>query len=98
MLRDLLLGGRGSLEEAAQAFAIHPRTLNRRLRERGLTFRGLLDESRYDIARQLLRETELTAVAIAAVLDNVEVPVFTRAFRRWSGITPTAWRAAQGGE
>ena len=98
VLRDLLLGGRGSLEETAQAFAIHPRTLNRRLRERGLTFRGLLDESRYDMARQLLRETELTAVAIAAVLDYAEAPVFTRAFRRWSGTTPTAWRAAQGGE
>jgi len=76
----------------AEIFGIHRRTLNRRMRARGLTFQELVEEVRYDIARQLLRETDLAIVAIAAVLDYADAAAFTRAFRRWSGTTPAAWR------
>ena len=94
VLRNLLLGGRGSLGQVAQIFAIHRRTLNRRLRERGLTFHELVEEVRYDIARQLLRETDLMVVEIAAVLDYSDAAAFAHAFRRWSATSPAAWRAA----
>jgi len=93
VLRNLLLNGRGSIGEVAQAFEVHKRTLNRRLRERGLTFQELVEETRYHIARQLLRETDLAIVEVAAVLDYADAAAFTRAFRRWSGTTPSAWRA-----
>jgi len=95
VVRNLLLGGRGSLDQVAQVFSIHRRTLNRRMREHGLTVQGLVEEVRYDIACQLLRETDLKAVEIAAVLDYADAASFTRAFRRWSGTTPSTWRAGQ---
>lgn len=93
VLRNLLFHGRGSIDEVARVFEVRKRTLNRRLRERGLTFQELVEETRYHIARQMLRETGLDILAIAAVLDYSDAAAFTRAFRRWSGTTPSAWRA-----
>jgi arylsulfatase A-like enzyme len=61
VLRRLLIAGDpeggASLEQMAALFSLHPRTLNRRLQAEGTSFRTLLDESRYRIARQLLRDT-----------------------------------------
>jgi AraC-like DNA-binding protein len=51
-----------------------------------------VEETRYHIARQMLRETDLAIVEIAAVLDYADAAAFARAFRRWSGTTPAAWR------
>jgi AraC-like DNA-binding protein len=93
VLRNLLLSGRGAIDEVAGAFEVHKRTLNRRLRERGISFQELVEETRYHIARQMLRETDLAIVEVAGVLDYADAAAFTRAFRRWSGTTPSAWRA-----
>jgi AraC-like DNA-binding protein len=92
VLRVLLVTHRTSLAEVAQLFSIHRRTLNRRLEERGLTFQSLVDEVRYEIARQLLENTRMSICQIAATLDYSDASAFTRAFRRWSGTTPAAWR------
>lgn len=96
-LRALLIGDLGeqplSLERTSQALVLHRRTLNRRLRERGTSFKALVDEARYDIARQLLRDTGLPALRIAGMLGYADATAFTRAFRRWSGTTPAAWRS-----
>lgn len=93
VLRNLILGGGGSLDEVARIFSMHRRTLNRRMRQRGLSFQELMEESRYDLARQLLRETEMSASTIAHVLNYSDLSAFSRAFRRWSGTSPTRWRA-----
>ena len=82
-----------SLAEVSKLFSIHPRTLNRRLRDQGTSFKALIDAMRYDMARQLLRDTRLPAAEIAAALDYSEPAAFNRAFRRWSGMAPLAWRA-----
>lgn len=92
-LRTLLITRRSSLEQVAQLFALPRRTLNRRLEEQGTTFQGLVNEVRYEIARQLLEDTRMSMGQIAAALDYNDASAFTRAFRRWSGQTPTAWRA-----
>ena len=81
-----------SLEQAAELFSMHPRTLNRRLADKGYTFRGLAEEVRYDLARQFLENTGLSISRIAAVLGYAEASAFTRAFRRWSGFSPTVWQ------
>ncbi|MEA3274405.1 MAG: AraC family transcriptional regulator [Pseudomonadota bacterium] len=97
-LRKLLVGdvdeGKISLEEVSQQFAIHRRTLNRRLRAQGTSFKNLLDEARYDIARQRLRDTHLPVLKIAVTLGYADATAFTRAFRRWSGTSPAVWRSA----
>jgi len=98
VLRRLLVGGAGqaetSLAEVSKLFSIHPRTLNRRLRDQGTSFKALIDGLRYEMARQLLRDTRLPAAEIASALDYSEPAAFNRAFRRWSGMASLAWRAA----
>ncbi len=97
ILRRLLISGAGqgetSLDQIAKLFTIHRRTLNRRLRAQDTSFKALIDTTRYDIARQLLRDTRLPISEVAATLDYSEAAAFDRAFRRWSGTSPTAWRA-----
>lgn len=82
------------LDQVLREYPLHRRTLNRRLRERDSSFKALLGEARYDIARQLLRDTNLTSLRIAGMLGYADSTAFTRAFRRWSGTTPAAWRRA----
>jgi AraC-like DNA-binding protein len=97
-LRLLLLDGTVSGRAIAQHFAMHRRTLQRQLRRRGITFQTVLDEVRYDVARQLLRDTRLPGARIAAAIGYAEPASFTHAFRRWSGMTPAQWRASQTGD
>lgn len=79
----------------AGLFSVHERTLNRRLRECGTCFRELLDESRYEISRRLLRDSMLSLSEIADILDYASASAFARAFRRQSGMAPTLWRMQQ---
>jgi AraC-like DNA-binding protein len=67
---------------------MHRRTLFRRLRGAGTGIRELTNEVRFEIARQLLRNTRISLVQVAADLGYSEASAFTRAFRRWSGQTP----------
>jgi AraC-like DNA-binding protein len=84
--------GDTSLAHIARLFKLHRRTLNRRLRALGTSFKVLIEEARYDVARQLLRDTSLPIADIAASLDYADAAAFTRAFKRWSGVSPGAWR------
>ena len=81
-----------SVEGVAGMFGMHRRTLNRRLADQGTTIAKVLNEVRYQLARQLLSETDLPFVEIAATLNYTDASTFTRAFRAWSGTTPTSWR------
>ena len=91
------IGGRDldgiNLTTIANLFGIHPRTLNRRLRSEGETFNNLLHETRYSIAQQLLRDTDLHISEIALVLGYAESASFIHAFTRWSGTTAKVWRS-----
>jgi AraC-like DNA-binding protein len=93
VLRTGLLTGHASADQVAALFSIHSRTLTRRLAAYGTCFKVLLDESRFAIARQMLLNTSLDVSRIAESLDYADASSFTRAFRRWSGTTPAAWRA-----
>ena len=95
-LRLLLLEGSASGDRAAQVLDMHRRTLSRRLRRQGCTFQSILDDVRYEAARHLLGETRIAIVEIAGALGYAEASAFTRAFRRWSGMAPQAWRATHG--
>lgn len=95
-LRLILREGGARKERVAQQFAMHRRTLERRLKAQGITFQSVLDDVRYEAARQLLRDTDLPSTHVAAAVGFAEPASFTHAFRRWSGMTPTQWRAAIG--
>ncbi|HMO27790.1 AraC family transcriptional regulator [Enterovirga sp.] len=93
LLRAEFLNARSSSSEMAELLSVHRRTLNRRLKAEGTTFKSVADEIRFGIACQLLEDTDLRLVEIAAALHFSEPAAFTRAFRRWSGTTPSNWRA-----
>lgn len=92
LLRTGLLANRGSADQVAALLSIHSRTLHRRLAAHGTNFRSLVDECRYAIARQMLEDTDSDVVQIADMLDYADTSAFARAFRRWSGTTPSHWR------
>jgi len=91
-LCTLLLNGKTSGDDLALMLLMHRRTLNRRLRELGTTFQGVLDDVRFEAARQLLCYSEVSLDEIAASLGYAGVSPFMRTFRRWTGITPGQWR------
>lgn len=99
VLRRLLIAGAPAselrLEPVAALFGLHGRTLNRRLHAEGTNFKALLDETRYRIACQLLRDTQLPMQELAITLGYADVTAFTRAFHRWSGASPAAWRSSR---
>ena len=78
--------------EVASRLAVSERTLQRRLREEGVSFAGLEDAVRRERAFQLLRDGQLAQFEIAFLLGFSDPSAFTRAFRRWSGSTPLAWQ------
>ena len=93
LLRTELLRDTSSAATVARLFSMHRRTMSRHLRAEGLAFREVANEVRFEIACELLDNTDMALSQIAAVLRYSELSAFTRAFRRWSGQTPSAWRA-----
>jgi AraC-like DNA-binding protein len=92
-IRLLLPPCRCSRADVANRLGIHPRTLGRRLQESGTTFQALLDETRAQMAKQLLLDTRLPIARIAAAVGYRDPTIFTRAFARWTGRTPRDFRA-----
>ena len=92
VLRTALLTGHARSDQVAALFSIHSRSLSRRLKGFGTSFQELLDEGRFEIARQMLEDTRMEVSQIAMTLDYADASAFTRAFRRWSGTTPAQWR------
>jgi len=95
VLRTALLTGCADADHIASLFSIHRRTLNRRLNADGISFRDLVEQERYEVARQTLIDTGLQVAEVAALLGYADASAFTRAFRRWSGIAPAEWRRAE---
>lgn len=81
-----------SIDGVARLLGLHKRTLNRRLAGDDTSFARLLAEVRFQIARQLLAGTDLPFVDIAATLNYTDASAFSRAFRAWAGMPPSAWR------
>ncbi|HTM23368.1 MAG TPA: helix-turn-helix transcriptional regulator [Kofleriaceae bacterium] len=80
-----------TIEEAGRGLALSARSLQRRLREAGTSFRAELDGQRLITARRLLLETDLKIAAIAQKVGRSE-PNFISWFRRLEGESPAAWR------
>lgn len=94
VLRTALATGHAKAEQVAALFSMHPRTLARRLEVSGTRFQELVDEVRFEIARQMLAGSTMEVARISAALGYADPSAFARAFRRWSGTSPARWRAA----
>ncbi len=97
ILIELILGGVPSTERIASLLGVSRRTLFRRLQAEGVSLQGIVNEVRWELARQLLQESRMPIGEIAATLHFSEPSAFTRAFKQATGITPSACRAGAAG-
>lgn len=79
-------------EQLADLLSCSHRTLTRKLKSEGLSFQSLLDEVRYSIAKQLLYQSNKSTKQVANSVGINNPAVFCRAFKKWSGMTPSSYR------
>ncbi|WP_069160410.1 AraC family transcriptional regulator [Nocardia altamirensis] len=97
-VRDLLVRNPGQLPDqltVATLLFMSPRTLSRRLRDEGTSFRSLVEEVRQVMSEELLTRTDMTTEQVAARLGYAESASFIRAFRRWKGCPPQEFRGRE---
>lgn len=92
IIQPYLNGGRTDLGFAAEILGMSMRTLQRRLQQNGISYTEILQEARFQFARTLLSDpgAKIIDVAMASGYDNPQH--FSRAFRRFTGVTPTIYR------
>jgi AraC-like DNA-binding protein len=91
--QELITTHHPNIEGVARALGTSPRTLQRRLLEEGTSFRDVVEEVRAELARRYLGE-RVALHDVAFRLGYAEVSAFLRAFKRWTGMTPTQFRRA----
>jgi AraC-like DNA-binding protein len=94
-VRELLLatiGRHTSFEDVATRLGIPTRSLRRKLREQGTSFRELVDQLRTHVAMKYLRDTEMTVEDIAYALGFSDTANFRHAFHRWTDSSPQDFR------
>jgi AraC-like DNA-binding protein len=94
-LRDALATGDAAPERLARLLGLSERTLQRRLAELGRSYSAIVEDFRREEAAFLLADKRHAVTDVAAQLGYAEQTSFTRAFRRWTGTTPAAWRRQQ---
>jgi AraC-like DNA-binding protein len=89
---NMLSEGVPTLSDVASEFGMSARTLQRRLAEEGHSFQTVVDEARRQLAERFLADTRYSIAEIAFLTGFSEQSAFTRAFKRWAGRTPGAFR------
>jgi AraC-like DNA-binding protein len=89
----LLPVGECSVERVAATLNMHPRTLQARLKnEHRKSYREILQETRQGLAERYLVQGAGSITDLALQLGYAELAVFSRHFKRWSGVTPREWQ------
>ena len=91
VIGELLPKSQVTLAQTAKEMGLTARTLQRRLAEQGLSFSRLVDEMRFIKARALIQERE-KLTDVATHLGYADAGSFTRAFERWTGMSPLQYR------
>ena len=88
----LLPHGKAHANEIARKLGVSRRTLARRLASDGLTFAGIVQSLKSDLAKRHLTDQTLSVSEIAWMVGYQDVSAFTHAFKRWTGSSPRALR------
>ncbi|MCB0963528.1 MAG: AraC family transcriptional regulator ligand-binding domain-containing protein [Acidimicrobiales bacterium] len=91
---DALADGQPSKSQVARRLGMSERTLHRRLAEEGASFQDLVTATRREAAESLLRSERHSLAEVAFLSGFSDQTAFTRAFKRWTGHTPAAYREA----
>ncbi len=92
IIESIRNGQGGALDVVAASANMTVRTLQRRLQEEQLSYRNLLDEVREGFAKRYLGEESLSVTDIAFLLGFSEQSAFSRAFKRWTSLSPIEFR------
>ena len=92
-LPDALQSGAFSAADIAAELGLSKRTLQRRLKAENLSFKDLLDLYRQEHAMLMLQHGDRDMANTAYALGYNEQSSFNRSFRRWTGLSPSAWLA-----
>ena len=95
LIAELLPDERPTIERVAPRLGMSIRTLQRRLRDWGQSFEGIVDDTRREIAIARLTAGHTSITETAFLLGYSDLSHFTRAFRRWAGTTPREFAAAR---
>jgi AraC-like DNA-binding protein len=93
-LLERLTSGEPPEEDIAKSLHMSRRTLQRKLADADLTYQRLVDDTRRDLALRYIEDPAKSVTEITFLLGFSGQSAFTRAFRRWTGASPTEYRAA----
>jgi AraC-like DNA-binding protein len=91
-LIEQLPSGHATQESIAKALNISPRSLQRKLQDEGTTYKQLVDDTRRELAAQYVRQSRIPINEITYLLGFSEPSNFARAFKRWTGESPSDFR------
>ena len=83
-----------SIDAVSSAAGLTRRTLQRRLADKGILYRDLLEQTRMDLAQRYLRVETIPITDISDILCYAQLSIFSRAFQRYFGVSPRRWRKA----
>ncbi len=98
-VRSLILQTLGSQEHSLKNVALllhmHERTLQRKLARKGLNFKALLSQIRFDTASWLLQASRMEITFMSQMLGYSDVSAFSKSFKKTRGVSPRRWRQCQ---
>jgi AraC-like DNA-binding protein len=92
VIEQLLGTGTCSCQQVAHTLHLHPRTLQRRLREEDTSFEEIKDQTRRDLAQRYLAHPDVPLTQVSALLDYREQSALSRSVQRWFHTTPRSLR------
>jgi len=95
LIKEALMSGDCSIERVSKVIAVNKRTLQRKLKSQGTSYQELLDEVRFNVACNYLRESTGSLASLAHLLCYSKLSAFSSAFRNRFGLSPRAWRQQQ---
>jgi AraC-like DNA-binding protein len=90
-----MTSGEVSEEDIASDLHMSRRSLQRRLAEADASYQSLVDDTRRDMALRHIQDPAMSATDITFLLGYSQQSVFTRAFRRWTGMSPSEYRSSK---
>jgi AraC-like DNA-binding protein len=92
LMIEQLPSGKVTDKMIARELHLSERTLQRKLRDKGTSFRKILENVRKMVALQYIRDTSTSMTEIAFLLGFSEQSAFSRAFKKWTGKSPVQYR------
>ncbi|MEO8741531.1 MAG: AraC family transcriptional regulator [Casimicrobiaceae bacterium] len=93
-VQGLVMTGDAKAQRVAAMLGMSARVMRRRLLAEGARLNDLINSARFEVARQLLRDTQLPLSEVAGALHYSDATAFSRAFRSWAKMSPSQFRNA----